>query len=127
MLKSPVNIVPLFSGDTLISELQRSSLKFVRRNFDVDGDRYHTLRKLCVREVYFKPNTFQFINFQINPSNKWYVIRYINYNATVKANMSIFVNKVWFCCHQYFYSFSYPFFSTLIPNLTLTEISKTIA
>ena len=68
MLKSPVNIVPLFSGDTLISELQRSSLKFVGRNFDVDGDRYHTLRKLCVREVYFKPNTFQFINFQISPT-----------------------------------------------------------
>ena len=93
MLKSPVNIVPLFSGDTLISELQRSSLKFVVRNFDVDGDRYHTLRKLCVREVYFKPNTFQFINFQISPSNKWYAILYINCNATVSANISIFVNE----------------------------------
>ena len=49
MLKSPVNIVSLFSDDTLISELRRSSLKFVGRNFDVDGGRYHTLkRKLFV-------------------------------------------------------------------------------
>ena len=43
MLKSPVNIISLFSDDTLISELRRSSLKFVGRNFDVDGGRYHTL------------------------------------------------------------------------------------
>ena len=86
MLKSPVNIVPLFSGDTLISELQRSSLMFVVRNFDVDGDRYHTLRKLCVREVYFKPNTFQFINFQISPSNKWYAIISIFVNEGVPWN-----------------------------------------
>ena len=49
MLKSPVNIVSLFSDDTLVSELRRSSLKFVGRNFDVGGGRYHTLiRKLFV-------------------------------------------------------------------------------
>ena len=49
MLKSPVNIFSLFSDDTLISELRRSSLKFVGRNFDVDGGQYHTLiRKLFV-------------------------------------------------------------------------------
>ena len=49
MLKSPVDIVSLFSDDTLISELRRSSLKFVGRNFDVDGGRYHTMiRKLFV-------------------------------------------------------------------------------
>ena len=49
MLKSPVNIVSLFSDDTLIRDLGRSSLNFVGRNFDVDGDRYHTLiRKLFV-------------------------------------------------------------------------------
>ena len=43
MLKYPVNIVFLFSNDTLISELRRSSLRFVGRNFHVDGGRYHTL------------------------------------------------------------------------------------
>ena len=49
MLKSPVNIISLFSDNTLISELRRSSLKFVGRNSDVDGDQYHTLiRKLFV-------------------------------------------------------------------------------
>ena len=49
MLKSLVNIVSLFFDDTLISELRRSLLRFVGRNFDVDGGRYHTLiRKLFV-------------------------------------------------------------------------------
>ena len=43
MLKSPINIVSLFSDDALINELRRSSLKFVGRNFDVDGGQYHTL------------------------------------------------------------------------------------
>ena len=45
MLKSPVNIISLFYDDTLISELRRSSIKFVGRNFDVDGGRYHTLKR----------------------------------------------------------------------------------
>ena len=95
MLKSPVDIVSLFSDDTLISELRRSSLKFVGRNFDVDGGSipYTEKETFCVREVYFKPNTFQFINFQISPSNKWYAILYMNCNATVSANTSIFVNE----------------------------------
>ena len=64
MLKSPVNIFSLFSDDTLISELRRSSLKFVGRNFDVDGDQYHTLiRKLFVlgkfisSQIYSNPLT----------------------------------------------------------------------
>ena len=49
MLKSLVNIVSFFSDDILISELGRSSLKFVGRNYDIDGGRYHTLiRKLFV-------------------------------------------------------------------------------
>ena len=39
MLKSLVNIVSLFFDDTLISELRRSLLRFVGRNFDVDGGR----------------------------------------------------------------------------------------
>ena len=43
MSKSPVDIDSLFSDDTLISELRRSWLKFVGRNFDVDGSRYHAL------------------------------------------------------------------------------------
>ena len=49
MLKSPVNIVSLPSDNTFNSELRRSLLKFVGRNFNVDGGRYYTLiRKLFV-------------------------------------------------------------------------------
>ena len=88
MLKSPVNIVSLFSEETLISELRRNLLKFMGRNFDVDVSIPYTDKEtFCVREVYFKPNTFQFINLQ------QYAIFYINSNATVSASISIFVNE----------------------------------
>ena len=69
MLKSPVNIVSLFSEETLISELRRNLLKFMGRNFDVDVSIPYTDKEtFCVREVYFKPNTFQFINSNSMPS-----------------------------------------------------------
>ena len=43
MLKSPLNIVSLFSDDTLSRKLPKILLKFFSINFDVDGGRYHTL------------------------------------------------------------------------------------
>ena len=40
-----VNIISLFSDDTLIGELLRSLLKFFGRNVDVSEGQYHTLTR----------------------------------------------------------------------------------
>ena len=94
MLKSPVNIVSLFFDGTLISELRRSSLKFFGRNFDLDGGLCHTLiRKLFVLGKFVSSliHSNSLISKSVLLING--MPSFINCNATVCANMSIFVNE----------------------------------